>query len=228
MKNPTCYLCGKPSARDDESKDHVPPKQFCASDIRRKYKPLNLRTLPAHKACNQAYKLDEEYFLASLGPLAMETTAGRPLFADVIARGQNEKSGRALAMQVMSEFSDRSPAGVILPGFVSKRFDAERVARVVWKIVRGLYHIEFDGYLPEDTYHWIGNATDQRTHPVFDIVRNAPEKGDFPGLFAYKCLRNQSFSVWGVLFWDRLIFTVHAHEPACPGCPKCTPPSESA
>ena len=71
-----CYLCGKRlDKKEDISYDHVPPKQFYPSTIR-KNTNLNLFTLPTHIACNKSYQKDEDYFVNSLGPLAKGSYSG--------------------------------------------------------------------------------------------------------------------------------------------------------
>ncbi|MGD0917050.1 MAG: hypothetical protein ABSB22_11390 [Thermodesulfobacteriota bacterium] len=50
---------------------------------------------------------------------------------------------------VLKEF-DKRPSGLILPfGKVAKRFDGQRVWRVVWKIMRGLFLKEIGRFLPD-------------------------------------------------------------------------------
>src|SRR5260221_78183 len=67
-----CYLCSLPIA-NDRGDDHVPPKQFFAPAVRKTVNLSKLITLPAHRTCNAAYSLDEEYFTASFAPIVMES-----------------------------------------------------------------------------------------------------------------------------------------------------------
>jgi hypothetical protein len=51
---------------------------------------------------------------------------------------------------VLNEF-DHNPSGLLLPGGkVLKRFDGKRIARVAWKMVRGLHFHYAHEVLPED------------------------------------------------------------------------------
>jgi hypothetical protein len=61
-----CYLCGK-HLTAPINVDHVPPKLFFPEELR---KGLNLLTIPAHVACNEAWRMDEEYFIHTLLPFA--------------------------------------------------------------------------------------------------------------------------------------------------------------
>ena len=58
-----------------------------------------------------------------------------------------------LYQAVRREF-EKQPSGLHLPGGrVVKRFQGERVNRVVWKLVRGLYFHEMSSVLPDDTVY---------------------------------------------------------------------------
>jgi hypothetical protein len=131
-----CYLCGKPLS-SPISYDHVPPRQLFARALRRIHSP-QLLTIPVHDACNKDYQFDEDYFVHTLVPFAPATVAGRAAYDEVLAKFRaGEKV--PLTRSVVNEF-DPMPSGLILPGNkVVKRFQGSRVARVAWKIVRGLY-----------------------------------------------------------------------------------------
>jgi hypothetical protein len=66
-----CYLCRKP-LEEPTSPDHVPPKLFFPEDLRKKYKLTELLTIRVHHACNQEWRLDEEYFIHTLLPFARD------------------------------------------------------------------------------------------------------------------------------------------------------------
>lgn len=79
MHGKICYLCGKP-INGVASKDHIPPKQFFAEEFRKKYNLSKLKTLNTHEKCNINYKLDEEYFLNAISPLAIQGQVGEITF----------------------------------------------------------------------------------------------------------------------------------------------------
>src|SRR4051794_11254816 len=98
---------------------------------------LNLMTLSTHYWCNHAFKDDEEYFVRSLGPLAMQTPTGHELWQD-IQRATTKPEAKAFAWKIYREFDPR-PSGLYLPyGKVAKRFKGRRVHRVIYKIAQGL------------------------------------------------------------------------------------------
>ncbi|UUO28609.1 MULTISPECIES: hypothetical protein [Bradyrhizobium] len=221
-----CYLCGEPlrNPRDD---DHVPPKQFYARSLRRKYKTTNLLTLPTHRACNNAWKLDEEYFVQSLVPFVRGSEAGDALWRhtfDKLHKGQ----GVALVMQVKQEFM-REVGGVILPAnVIAKRFDADRLHDVLWKIIRGLHFSDTQEVWPE---RWTLAVTitlpGQQPPDAFLAITNESllkTRGPYPGVFAYSDhvfpdVNNLHF--WAMLLWNRIIVTAAFHDPHCE-CEHCT------
>ena len=69
-----CYLCGE-QLREPIDRDHVPPRQLYAYDIRKLHAP-NLLTIPVHRACNRAFQHDEDYFVHTLMPFARGSYTG--------------------------------------------------------------------------------------------------------------------------------------------------------
>ncbi len=206
MKNKIeiCYLCGKKLGRKEEiSYDHVPPRQFYPSGIR-KNTNLHLFTLPTCISCNKSYQKDEDYFVSSLGPLAKDSYTGNELWKDISRQAKRPES-KKLIQKVWREFN-RTPHGIILPNRkVAKRFDGGRVRRVIWKILRGLYFKENKIFLPEDTKKiiWVG-FKDEGLPSIFPYVRNTPSRGNYPGVFDYKYRKEEDFELWAMLFWNTL------------------------
>ena len=128
---------------------HVPPRRFFPSATRASlHQPL--LTLNAHPECHKPWGKDEEYFFNSLLPGALDGPLGADLAKDFRASLKHDGS-RRLAEAVLRQFDER-PSGLVLPpGRLVQRLDGTRLARVVWKIVRGLYFVERGRVLPEDT-----------------------------------------------------------------------------
>jgi hypothetical protein len=80
--------------------------------------------LPTHQRCNEAFRLDEEYFVVSLGVFA-RTTAGHAVMHDVLDRLRSGEQGK-LVQKVEREFVT----------VISKRVDRKRVDAVAAKIVK--------------------------------------------------------------------------------------------
>lgn len=209
-----CYLCGQLLGVEVD-KDHVPPKQFYARELRRKCSP-NLFTLPVHSSCNKEYQKDEDYFVHSIAPLAMESYSGKALWGDISGRFERPQS-QLLAKMVMREF-DEKPSGLILPfGKVAKRFDGQRIWRVVWKITRGLFFKEIGQFLPYDTpMNYKIFPPGENPPPEFDFVRTLPSRGQYPGVFdfRYSGVPGKRY-FWAMLFWDGIVMLVEFHAPEC-------------
>ena len=220
-KKEICYLCGKPIFVNP-SRDHVPPRQFIGAALRKKHN-LNLFTLETHKKCNRAFQLDEEYFIHTFVPLSLRTYSGRTLLDEVVSQYRNRRNV-PLGQKVLKEFEE-NPSGLILPGEkVVKRFDPDRVWRVVWKIIRGLFFIEYERILPEDTPRTFKIVDiDTPPPPEFQLLIKKEERGKYPGIFAYKYMtlkKIKDFHFWAMLFWDSVMVLVYFHDPEC-SCEKC-------
>lgn len=220
-----CYLCGKrllDSAPVNE--DHVPAKQFFAPDLRRAHSPKLLK-IEVHRACNSAFQRDEDYFVQTLIPMAPGSYAGNAIFRHAIGsyhRGKNV----GLVRQVLGEFEKR-PSGLTLPtNKIAKRFDGARIARVAFKIVRGLYFHHHGVALPADLNTSVRlvqpghRAPDDFVH--FMRTDDNVSHGLHQGVFAYRFRRYVVFEgrpteaimhYWSLLFWDRIIFIVTFEDP---------------
>lgn len=215
-----CYLCCRPISKEEKrSVDHIPAKQFFPKSIRKSNSP-RLVTLPVHEACNKSYELDEEYFLMSLGPLAKETFSGKVLWKDIVRKIRREKSAR-LAIKVRNEFKTQTDAGVYYPsGKVAKKFDPDRIYRVVWKIIRGLHFYHEEQYISENKSHLPWMFDPQQIQPdnieqLRKMIMTQQEHGNHKGIFAYKILKSDPSGIYsyGLLFWDKIIFLCMFHLP---------------
>jgi len=216
MQKKICYLCGNElSSKID--RDHVPPKQFYSTEIRKKHSP-NLFTLPVHKECNFSYQLDEDYFLNSIAPLASDSYSGKYIWQDIERKSKRPES-KKLIYKVYYEFQPNLSYLIMPKGKIIKRFDGKRIFNIVWKITRGLYFKENNNYLPENTprnFEFI--SVGQKPPDKFDYILNSKSMGDYPGVFDYKYVKFKEindFNVWALLFWDRIIIFVMFHSPYC-------------
>lgn len=216
-----CYLCGSVLSGELDD-DHVPLKQLYGRGVRKIHNP-NLFTLRTHKRCNSSYQYDEDYFVHSLAPVILGSYSGNSVIEDIKKR---LNGGRRIPLghTVLKEF-DSQPGGLILPGDkVAKRFDGNRIGRVVWKIVRGLYFKEHKRVLPESTpFTWEIVSPGYPPPEMFLLIVHNSSKGDYPGVFDYKYSvfpEVNNVNLWALLLWDRLIIIVSFHDPDC-ACETC-------
>ena len=228
-----CYLCGRPLS-SLASKDHCPPLALFAREIRKQHNISQLVTIPVHENCNASYTRDEEYFVATLVPLARGSGAGDAILAQFMA-GTRESDGKLkLARKVLREFELR-PGGLHLPsGRIVKRQQGDRIERVAWKIARGLYFHEHGKILPISTPRGCEITPPGQLPPEhFQAVISLPDdetRGRYAAVFDY---RFRAFNTdtgkvnyWAFLIWDRIIMIVYSHDPeSCP-CPDCVSATE--
>jgi hypothetical protein len=229
-----CYLCTKP-INDEASadRDHVPARSYFPKSIRTQFNP-NLDWLWTHKKCNAGMRMDEEYFLASIGPMAIGDFVGDALAED-LKRSYERPEQRKLGLQAVNEFSRL----VTSDGLQIKSYNHARAAKVLWKISRGLAFLETEGamIIPPDTPHEV------RLYPSKEEIqrRLIPEgwwaemlqlqpMGRYGRVLDYRTITlftrdaagqiTQSSQAWGLLLWNRVIAGVFFHNPWCP-CGDC-------
>ena len=205
------------------SRDHCPPRALFAKKLRQIDDISQLITIRVHRHCNESYKKDEEYFQATLVPLAPGSLAGNAIFEQFIAGTRKSNRKFRLGKKILREF-ERRPSGLHLPsGLTVKRFDRPRITRVLWKIARGLCFHEHSAILPESTSHSCTiTSPGQRPPETFLYVSGLPDDetyGHYAGVFDY---RFRSFEAdphkiiyWSFLIWDRIITEVWCHPGSC-------------
>ena len=221
-----CYLCGRPLDAEPADKDHVPPDRWIAKQFKTPPGPQVL-TLPAHVSCQHKYEGDEVYFFNTLLPLAAGSPAADAAMKDLGASFKYPEQ-KALAMKILNEFG----RVITSDGKLLKSYLPARVNRILWKVVRGLFFVEYDGrLLPEDTprmFEVIGpEETSTKLPPEFTLVRDTPSRGRYPGAFDYKYLvvedaDHPAFKLhyWAMILWDRVVAIVAFHDPDC-DCEQC-------
>lgn len=135
-----CYLCGAVGLYEDE---HVFPRCLFSN------RTSNILTLPACSNCNRSYSSDDEYFRDFIAwyarlPGPMQTSS----LLESSIRGIHRRPARlademdrTLRIQV---WTDGGPK-------VGKTFDADRINRVLQRIVQGLYYQYAKSRMPDGT-----------------------------------------------------------------------------
>jgi hypothetical protein len=224
MKNypAICYLCGKPH-EGKFNRDHVPPKQLFAKDLLRKHNP-KLFWLPTHEECNKSFQRDEDYFIFTLMPFGRGSYSGDALRRKILDDCKRHEPQGHLLKKVLGEF-ERNPSGLILPkNMVVKRFNGDRILRVAWKIVRGLYFAHSGISIPENSPKACELVMPGQEPPLsFFYLSENPIHQQYPAVFDYRFrsfFEIHNLHVWSLLLWDRLIVIVKFQFPIC-HCPEC-------
>lgn|SRR5262249_2431391 len=198
-----CVFCGKAAA----TRDHVPPKGVFLDPL-----PTNLVTVPACEACNSSTKLDDEYFRALIGTQGSWTVDGARLWKEKVVGSSFRKRPRfrqMLARSIVDLPPERRRPD--LPGGVrAATFDAQRINRVLRKIVLGLYWHHERNRLPPDI-----SIEPFKDHPLDDttiaIFRSRPEHTIGGGTFKYRFAITSDdprVSMWLLMFYEKTAFVV--------------------
>lgn len=138
-----CYLCGEPGA---DTRDHVPPRGMFPKEPKG-----NLITVPAHKACNEAFSQDDERFRNFIVAAGSLSPAGfRAWRHQVLPSFRKNRKGFIELRDSLVLLRAPVPAGepdTILPGI---QLDGALVGRQIKRIVRGLFYQRFRAPLPRD------------------------------------------------------------------------------
>lgn len=225
----SCYLCGDALSKPT-NRDHVPPRQLFGPSIRKRYK-LQLDVLEVHKSCNQSFSSDEEYFFQLLMPFASGSEAGNAVRIKAVS---DYRAGKRMPLvdQILASVEYTS-ANILLPtGKIALSIDSDRVRRVLWKLVRGLYFLESRMVLPPSHPIVYEITPPGEIPPVHFQELNyffGHDSGRYPGAFSYwkHSIRGEAWiDYWALLIWDRIIITVFYHVPKCP-CGDCVGTSQS-
>lgn len=149
-----CYICGQPVALAERDLDHVPPKSLFNPEDRQ-----HLITLPTHRACNQSFAKDDEYFRFCITAGAPHDPKAKRLMGDPIPgtgpvmRGFHRPESRGFKASIlknMVQVDVRTDAGIYLGSGEAMLQKADRIMRVINRIVRGLYTHRAGEVLPFD------------------------------------------------------------------------------
>ena len=199
--NCQCVYCG---AASEITRDHVPPKSFFPNP-----RPSNLATVPSCPCCNHKGSKDEEFFLVSLmlSDAGLKDT-GKSMWESRLPRMLNRHRGVRLAMKKrMKRVNLTSPSGLYLGRRLAQEVDYKRLDRVVVKIIKGLYFLEYSAPLPQSTSvqcQWLNTpalAEDTKSH----LQDTRLGKHGWLGVFEYKVAHvpeQPDRSIWFLLFFD--------------------------
>ena len=194
-------------------------KQIYPRRLRGECNLSNLLTLPTHRQCNQSYQLDEDHFVYNLY-LSANSNSGRAISQDIISR---MRDGRNLGLvgRIRSQISQ-----IVSPnGTEFNIMDASRMARITWKIVRGLFFYETNRFLPENTPGICKNPIifgesasgiqSEYDREQFNLIRQNPSRGQYPDIFDYKYCQvptaenpDEHRWFWGIWLWDRIALLI--------------------
>jgi len=143
-KGKVCAYCG---VGNPETMDHVPPKGLFPTPL-----PCDLITVPCCDKCRDGWSNDDEYFRAVLLPasnLAADPRARKQL--EVVFRSLRKSNKIGFSTMINASIKERdvvTDAGIIVGREPTIRYNRDRVARVLSRIVRALFFKELDYPVP--------------------------------------------------------------------------------
>jgi len=143
-----CYICAEPICPGDGDIDHVVPVGLFNPEDRQ-----NLIKLPAHKDCNRSFSKDDEYFRLCMTAASSHDDKAKKVWRGPVMRGFHRPESQGFKASVMANLIPadiRTEAGLYLSSGDAMLQDAQRIRRVVNKIVRGLYVHRTGKILPAD------------------------------------------------------------------------------
>ena len=229
-----CCLCGKPATDDDRiTREHVPPKQFYPKSMR---DGLNLWTVPAHKTCNNKYKLDEEYFFHALYPLVAKTNPQiASMILDDLKRRAEKPQTPTLIRSILRTKRERLEGGILLPpGVIQLSASEHRLQQVAIKIGRCLFYRDHQRVMPYENCRDIRLCESEEDVPEMyrlswelsrtnfnDYVPKDPSGLELvtdtkagqpltacPQVFSYReaCLEQENLHLYTVMFWGSFVY----------------------
>lgn len=219
VKLPTaCSLCGEQIRTKAElSVEHVPPKLFYPKALQGTIRE-RFWTVPSHQMCNEAHKLDEEYFYHSLMPLVLNENAegmGKVLLDDLRERKKNPQTAEMIKW-LLGEMKSESAGGIILPPSI-RRFTVNhvRIENVVLKIAQCIYFMEHGKFLPKfpcKHCELIEKIPDLQ--PLFRVLlENGKPYSVVPEVFNYRYLCIDGVHAFGFMFWAGFMFCLAFDDP---------------
>lgn len=143
-----CYICAEPIPAGDGDREDVVPKGLFNPEDRQ-----NLIKLPAHKGCNRSFSKDDEYFRLCMTAASFHEAKAKKLWSCPVMRGFHRPESQHFKASVLANLVPadiRSEAGLYLGSREVMLQNAQRIRRVVNKIVRGLYVHRTGKILPAD------------------------------------------------------------------------------
>lgn len=206
-----CVYCGKKAT----TSDHVPPKQIFP-----KPRPNNLEKIPACFECNNKAGKDEEYFLAAfMFSEAGTSEAGKKLWQEKLNRMYKKNLGlrRKIAQNLKAE-DVYTPHGIFMARRMTINLDEDRIYKVVSKIIKGLYYLEYQEPLPcSQNLDCLFLENETHFNAAKACTKQLKNGSNFwKGIFQYKYNRTEKGrpgSIWLLNFYDFATFLVIASEP---------------
>jgi len=209
-----CAYCGNVS---EVTREHVIPKCLFTKPF-----PPNLITVPVCEPCNHAKSHNDDFLRdwLTMDIFGSQSPEAQAVFDDTVLRairdGHSKISKQLLSEAQLKPFTTKN--GIYLGDIPSIQLDEERVNEIFTTIVRGLYYYQFKDCLPEGLSFTLRGQYPWDHENIFAIFRNmrAQRWRTLGNVFGYTYTRLEYplfASVWMLLFYNRVMFTISAIDP---------------
>lgn len=145
-----CMFCGKVIATEELSMEHFVPKGLWEDANR----PPCIKTLPAHKSCNQFFSSDNEYFrdvLIMVEGATQKCESARKVSAGSIRRKFQKRFGSIVkTAKNIAERPTQTSSGIYLGMLPSFEIDWPRMQRVLFNVMKGIFYQVEKTPMPQD------------------------------------------------------------------------------
>lgn len=203
-----CIYCGETK---NITRDHVPPQCLFPDP-----KPTNMITVPACKPCNESYKLDDEFFRVCVLSQADLHPTGRKLWNEKVTgptlnRKSSLERSPALANFLANQLITvnlKSETGICLGKRDAILFPADRINRVIERIVRGLFWHHYRIRIGSNIgFLSVMNPNIEKISNIINKIAISSIGGD---VFYYRyanVAEDPEQSMWFLLFYKRILFS---------------------
>lgn len=149
MRTPLCMFCGDEVLPDQLTMEHFVPQGLWEKG----HRPEKMKTLPAHKTCNQAFSEDNEYFrdVIAVEDGAQRHPEGQRLRDGAIRRKFDQRFGSIV--KTLKNIGVRriyTPSGIYLGRGPTFDVDWQRMERVLCNIMKGIFYVSQKRPLPQE------------------------------------------------------------------------------
>lgn len=149
MSRHLCMFCGDEIQPDQLTMEHFVPKGLWEKG----HRPKGMKTLPAHKSCNNAFSEDNEYFrdVMVIEEGAERHPEGNRVRGGAIDRKFRERFGSIVkTLKNVGMRPVHTPSGIYLGNHPTFEVDSERVERVLCNVMKGIFYVAQKRPLPQD------------------------------------------------------------------------------
>lgn len=209
-----CMFCGGEIDSRELTNEHFVPKGLWEKGRR----PLQTKTLPAHKTCNENYSSDNEFFR---DVFVLEDGAEKHPEAQRVRHGAVERKFDKQPGSIKKSLKNarlrriQTPSGIDVGIWPSYIVDMDRVERVLRNVMKGVYYLKQGKPLPQEFKIPIEEFDPNKHSKIVERMEPWQSFGDTVFRFRY-IISNRSPNermTCLLQFYERRIYYAEAYAP---------------